>query len=95
MHRAVVHAFPAGKARGKRDPPCVRSSTMRRWLIPAMLLATVGFQTGCGSGMAYDSRERQHHARKILENDLKQLVDDWDLLWLNDQNLRTSRWSVE
>ena len=68
---------------------------MRRWVMLAMLVAVMLLETGCGPGVAYSARDRRERARRIFENDMKQLADDWDLLWLNDQNLRTSRWSVE
>ncbi len=68
---------------------------MGRWTMLATLVATMALQTGCGDGMAYTRRERQHRARLNFENDMKQLADDVDLFLLNDQHLRTSRWSVE
>jgi len=68
---------------------------MRRWVMLATLLTVMLLETGCGDGMAYDARARRHKARKIFENDMKQLADDVDLFLLNDRNLRTSGWTTE
>ena len=69
---------------------------MRRWVTPIMLLAATALQTGCGGdGMAYSRRERLRRAQRILRHDLKQYADDVDLFWLNDQNIRTTKWNVE
>jgi len=32
--------------------------------------------------------------KRTMEWDAKQYADDVDLFWLNDQNLRTSKWSI-
>ena len=69
---------------------------MKRLMLLAALLGTMLFQVGCaGDGIAYTSEERAERHRKIRESDQKQLRDDWDLLWLKDRELRTSRWIIE
>lgn len=69
---------------------------MRRWAILAAVLAAMALQTGCGGdGMAYSRRERMHRAERILRHDMRQYADDVDLFWLNDQQLRTTKWSIE
>jgi hypothetical protein len=40
---------------------------------------------GCGDGVALTRRERAERHKRILENDLQQFNDDWDLFWLNDR----------
>ncbi len=68
---------------------------MRRWILLALVGLTALLQTGCGGdGVAYTQRERIHRMRRAMEWDAKQYADDVDLFWLNDQNLRTSRWSI-
>lgn len=68
---------------------------MRRCILLAMLGITVLLLTGCGGdGVAYSRRERIHRMNRAMEWDSKQYADDVDLFWLNDQNLRTSRWSI-
>ena len=68
---------------------------MKRWAILMALGVLAAIQAGCGDGMAYTARERQHRAEKILENEMKQMVDDWDLFWLNDRRLRTTAWTTD
>lgn len=68
---------------------------MRSWALLVTLLATVAISSGCGSGMAMSESERRHQREKVFETDMKQLVDDWDMIWLNDRPLRTSPWSTE
>ena len=68
---------------------------MRRWLMLAVLLTAILLQSGCGSGLAYDRQARWRQARRVFENDMKQLADDVDTFMLNDRTLRTSRWTTE
>lgn len=68
---------------------------MRYWLLLTVLLASFALQTGCGRGMAYTASERAHRREKVREIESRQLVDDWDMFWLNDRPLRTTRWPVD
>ena len=69
---------------------------MKRWVILVTFLSAMAVQTGCGGhGMAYSSRERLHRAERIFKNDMRQYADDVDTFWLNDQNLRTTKWNIE
>ena len=69
---------------------------MRRWAIRAAILAAAVLQMGCGGdGMAYSRRERMRRAERVFRHDMKQYADDVDLFWLNDQQLRTTKWSIE
>ena len=68
---------------------------MQRWILLAIVGLTALLQTGCGGdGIAYSKRERIHRMKRTLEWDARQYADDVDLFWLNDQNLRLSRWSI-
>ena len=68
---------------------------MRRWTLLTLLGLTALLQLGCGGdGVAYTRRERIHRMQRTMEWDSKQYADDVDLFWLNDQNLRLSRWSI-
>ncbi len=69
---------------------------MKRWIILATLLAASLFvQTGCGPGVAYTERERQHRYARIIENDCRQFNDDWDYLWLMEDKSHLSMWQVD
>jgi len=63
-------------------------------MILAAVLATV-FQSGCGDGVAYTRRERQARQKDIIDNDWKQLTDDWDYLLLMEHKGHLSKWQVE
>ncbi|NLX21168.1 MAG: hypothetical protein GXY55_05775 [Phycisphaerae bacterium] len=65
---------------------------MKRVLIAAILLGLLSLAVGCGDGVAITSRERQERHRRIMENDWKQLNDDWDSFWLMDRPGRLT-WS--
>ncbi len=68
---------------------------MKRWVLFAALAATAIAQTGCGDGVAYTRREREERTRRNFDNDMRQLTDDWDYFWLDEQRGRLSRWRVE
>ena len=68
---------------------------MKRLLLLSVLLVSMILVTGCGDGLLADRRERQERHKRILENDLKQIVDDWDAFWLNDRPGRLSWARVE
>ncbi len=57
---------------------------MIRWAIILVVLAATFAITGCGDGMAISSRERMERHKRGFDADMRQLNDDWDLLWLND-----------
>ena len=68
---------------------------MLRWISLALLGVTVLLLVGCGGdGVAYTRRERIHRMKRTMEWDAKQYADDVDLFWMNDQNLRLSKWSI-
>jgi hypothetical protein len=63
---------------------------MKRFVLLSALAALVLASIGCGDGMAITRRERQERHRLILENDMKQINDDWDSIWLMDRPTRLS-----
>ncbi len=68
---------------------------MRRWILLALLGLTALLQVGCGGdGVGYTTRERMHRMKRTMEWDAKEYADDVDLFWMNDQNLRLSKWSI-
>ena len=67
---------------------------MQRWILMITLAAVAGLSTGCGDGVARTRRERKETHRRVVENDMKQLTDDWDSFWLMDRPSRLSWWRV-
>jgi hypothetical protein len=65
---------------------------MKRLVLLSVLLVAMILATGCGEGIAITRRERQERHKRILENDWKQINDDWDSFWLNDREGRLT-WS--
>jgi len=68
---------------------------MKRLLLLSGLLVSMILATGCGEGVAISRRERMERHKRILENDWKQINDDWDSFWLNDREGRLSWCRVE
>lgn len=65
---------------------------MIRWATILFVLIAMFAITGCGEGMAVSRRERQERHARIMEADLRQFNDDWDLLWLNDDLSHRTPW---
>jgi len=58
------------------------------------ILAMIVLSSGCGDGVVFSRRERKERHKRIFENDMKQLADDWDAFWLNDAPSRMTPWRV-
>ena len=63
---------------------------MKKLLIVLVLLLG-GAMIGC-DGMIQTSRERQLRNKQIRDVQYRQLVDDWDTLWLYEHNSRLTEW---
>lgn len=63
---------------------------MRKFVL---LVALVGLAAvvGC-SGVARSPREIRNIAKQSLDMDMRQLVDDWNMLWLVDRQYRLTKW---
>jgi hypothetical protein len=68
---------------------------MRKILLLWFLGACVLVAGGCGDGMADTRRDRQERHKRVFDNDMKQINDDWDAFWLNDRPGRLSWWQIE
>jgi hypothetical protein len=68
---------------------------MKKILLLLALGACVLAAGGCGDGVVDTRRDRQERYKRIFDNDMKQINDDWDAFWLNDQPGRLSWWQVE
>mgnify|MGYP001073572464 CR=1 FL=1 len=68
---------------------------MKRCLLLTFIGVSSLLQFGCGDGVASTQRERQARYKAIIDNDFRQLVDDWDYLWLMDEKTHLSRFEIE
>ncbi len=68
---------------------------MKRIALWLTLLTALLLITGCGGGIADDSRSRQDRWKRVFESDAKQFNDDLDAFLLTDQPGRLTRWHTE
>lgn len=63
---------------------------MRKWLLLGFLagLATV---TGCAT-VSKTPAENMATARQALELDLREMADDWNMIWFADHQDRLTKW---
>ncbi len=65
---------------------------MRRTLILLMLAGALT-ATGCSSpGVAKTPGDRSNTYRRALDMDMRQLADDWDVLWFADRQYRLTKY---
>lgn len=62
---------------------------MRKLVI---LVAIVGLVAVAGCGVTRSSHEIRNVVKQSLDMDMRQLVDDWNMLWLADRQSRRTRW---
>lgn len=62
---------------------------MRKLVI---LVAIVGLAAVAGCGVTRSSQEIRNVVEQNLEMDMRQLVDDWNMLWMVDRQSRRTRW---
>ncbi len=69
---------------------------MRRFVFALLLVAVGILPVGCTSdGVAYTGRERHQIHQRVREMDARQLNDDLDYLFLQEEPTRLSRWPIE
>jgi hypothetical protein len=66
---------------------------MRKWTILGAIGVALLAWSGC-NGMVRTYEGRMNTLEVVMDRDLRQLADDWDLLWLADRQYRLSNWSV-
>lgn len=66
---------------------------MRTLIFLAALTILAGV-TGC-NGMVDTWQERQNTYAQAFDTDMRQIADDWDLLWLADRQYRLTRWHIK
>lgn len=63
---------------------------MRMWLLLG-LLSGLAVAAGCAT-VTKTPGENLAHVRSVLELDMLQIGDDWNLIWLADRQGRLTRW---
>ena len=63
---------------------------MRKWLVLG-LLAGLSLAAGCATVTKTAAENRATH-RQIVELDMREIGDDWNLIWMADRQCRLSRW---
>jgi hypothetical protein len=63
---------------------------MRMWLLLG-LLAGLALATGCAT-VTRTPEENSANVRSVLELDMREMADDWNLIWLADRQGRLTRW---
>ena len=62
---------------------------MWKWLL-LVLLAPLALATGCAT-VAKTPQENAATHRQIVELDMRQIADDWNLIWMTDRQCRLTR----
>jgi hypothetical protein len=63
----------------------------RFFLCAGLAVALLIGITGCETAVRSEG-QRAAHQRRIAENDMKLLVEDWDTFWLLDRPSHLSKW---
>jgi len=63
---------------------------MRMWLLLG-LLAGAALSAGCAT-VTKTPEENRANMRSVVELDMRQIGDDWNLIWLADRQGRLTRW---
>jgi len=67
---------------------------MRKSVLLGVLIGLSLVVAGCGPGVVKTQAERRNTYRQAFNMDMRQLVDDWDTLWLVERQSRLTRWQV-
>lgn len=63
---------------------------MRKLIILGLFVGVTAL-SGCnGVVKSYDDRKNQYS--RTMDYDFRQLVDDWDAIWLADRQYRLTQW---
>ena len=63
---------------------------MRMWPLLG-LLAGLALATGCAT-VTKSPEENVANVRSVLELDMREMADDWNMIWLADRQNRLTRW---
>lgn len=70
----------------------LREVLVMRTLIAFGLLAGLTLFTGCASTISKTEDQRKNAYKENIDNDFRQIGDDWDMAWLADRPGRLTRW---
>jgi hypothetical protein len=65
---------------------------MRKWILLGMLTG-LAFWAGCAT-VTRTASENRSNIRSVAQLNVRQMADDWNLIWLNDRQSRLTRWHV-
>ncbi len=62
-----------------------------RTLLMLVLLIDLATLVGC-AGVTKTPSEVAHTTRQTLDLDLRQITDDWNMIWMSDRPYRLTKW---
>ncbi len=65
---------------------------MRIWLLLG-LLAGLALAAGCAT-VTKTAQENNANVRSVLELDMREMADDWNMIWMADRQGRLTRWHM-
>lgn len=65
---------------------------MRKWLLLGLLIG-LGSTVGCAT-VTKTAAENRATMRQITELNMRQIGDDWNLIWLTDRQCRLTKWQT-
>ena len=65
---------------------------MRKWFLLG-LLAGLSFAAGCAT-VTMTPEQNQANTAQIWELEMRQLADDWNLIWMTNRPNRLTRWQT-
>ena len=66
---------------------------MRKGVLIGMLIG-LSVLLGCGGGVVKSEAERVNAFRQSVNMDMRQMADDWDMIWLVNRQYRLTRWQT-
>lgn len=66
---------------------------MRRGVLFGLMIG-LAFVMGCSAGVVKSGPERVNSFRHSVDMDFRQIVDDWDTLWMVDRQYRLTPWTT-
>jgi hypothetical protein len=64
---------------------------MWKWVLIGLFASVALTTAGCAT-VARSPEENLYNTRSIVELDMREMADDWNLMWLADRQCRLTRW---
>ncbi len=64
---------------------------MWKWMLIGLLAGVALTTAGCAT-VSKSPEENLYNTRSIVELDMREMADDWNLIWLTDRQCRLTRW---